>query len=551
MDTVRKQAKLAKRRLVSERFFKFLPVNMLVMFGIALVGLALPLIIVMSIDKVVWFASWLIGAVVLSLIVNSIMTLVGRPTLSDAAIEIDRRFGLRERLSSALMLGVEDRESELGQALAADAEKRAAQLDVRDKFNWGLHRGLLLPALPALLALGLWFAPLRENAEDATLGKANVNQIASSTKPLIEQLKKKREEAEKQGLNEAADMFRKLEGKLAELQKDTKLDTKQSLAKLNDIKQQLEKRREELGSSEAMKKNLQNLEKFEPGPADELAQALKRGDFDKAEKEAEKLLEKMKSGEGLSEEDMQKLEKQLSQLEKALQEAAQAHEQAKQELEKQMKQAEAAGDLQKAAQMERKLAEMQAKDSQMQQMQELADSLSQCKECMGKGDKQGAQDSLQKMASQLQKMSAENGELQDLDQLMDSLSQSKSQMACSQCNGKGCSKCMNAGMGKMGEMPGMGMGEGRGQGERPEEETDTDFFESRVRDPMKQGETVYGGQIGGENRKGVTTAEVQAAVLTSLAEEPEPLDNQPLPKSQLQHTREYFNAIRDGKAPGK
>ncbi|MGN6544536.1 MAG: hypothetical protein ACTHK7_05775, partial [Aureliella sp.] len=430
----------------------------------------------------------------------------------------------------------------------ADAEKRAAQLDVRDKFRWGAHRGLLLPVLPALAALALWYAPLQPAADaQAASSQAKVNQIANSTKPLIEQLKKKRLEAEKRGLNEAADMFRKLEGELAKLQKDTKLDTKQSLAKLNDIKQQLDKRREELGSAEALKKNLQGLEKFEQGPADELAEALKKGDFEKAQESAKELLEKLKSKEGLSEQDMQKLEKQLDQLEKALSEAAQAHEQAKQALQQQMKQAEAAGDLQKAAQLERKLSELQAKDSQMQQLQELADSLSQCKECMGKGDKQGAEDALQKMASQLQQMNKEDGELQDLDQLMDSLSQSKSQMTCPNCNGQGCNKCMGGGMNQMSDMAGQGMGEGRGQGERPEEETDTDLFDSRVREQMKQGETVYGGKIGGENRKGTSKAEVQAAVLTSLTEEPEPLDNQPLPKSQREHTREYFNALRDGK----
>lgn len=547
MDSVRKQAKIAKRRLVTERFFKFLPINMLLCLGIALVGLALPIFIVMSVDKFIWYASWLGGAVALGFIVNSVRTWLGRPNLNVAAMEIDRRFGLRERLSSSLMLGPEDRESELGQALAADAEKRAQQLDVRDKFHWGFHRGLLLPVLPALLAAGLWFAPLRQPGEDLTKKQATVNPIANSTKPLIEQLKKKREEAEKAGLNEAADMFRKLENKLNDLQKDTKLDTKQSMAKLNDIKQQIEKRREELGGADAMKKNLQKLEKLEPGPADEMADALKKGDFDKAADEAKKLMEKMQSGEGLSKEDMQKLEKQLDQLQKAMSEAAQAHEEAKQSLEQQMKQAEAAGDMQKAAQLERKLAEMQSKDSQMQQMQELADSLAQCKECMGKGDKQGAQEQMQKMASQLQKMSSENGEMQDLDQLMDSLSQSKSQMACKKCGGMGCSSCMNGKMGQMGQMPGQGLGEGRGSGERPEEETNADFFESRVRDDMKAGETSYGGKIGGENRKGTTTAEVQQAVLTSIAEEPEPLENQPLPKNQLEHAREYFNALRDGK----
>ena len=95
-------------------------------------------------------------------------------------------------------------------------------------------------------------------------------------------------------------------------------------------------------------------------------------------------------------------------------------------------------------------------------------------------------------------------------------------------------------------MVGRGMGEGQGSGERPEEEEDVDFFDSRVREKMKQGETVYGGKVGGDNRKGTTQVEIQDAVLASLAEEPEPLDDTPLPKLQRDHTRDYFNSLREG-----
>ncbi len=94
---------------------------------------------------------------------------------------------------------------------------------------------------------------------------------------------------------------------------------------------------------------------------------------------------------------------------------------------------------------------------------------------------------------------------------------------------------------------GRGMGEGRGEGERPEEENDVSTFDSRVREKMKAGETVYGGKVGGENRKGTTKVEVQEAVLSSLSEDPEVIDDSPLPKAQRDHTREYFNAVREGK----
>lgn len=548
MDQIRKQSRIARRRLVTERFFAFLPWTLSFGLLLAVVAIALPKVMYLPVDKVIWFASWAGGCAALALIINTVLTFVGRPSLADAAVEIDRRFGLRERLSSVLVMSKEDTETELGQALAADAQKRAEKLDVRDKFQWGLRRSLMLPLIPALIGVALWYAPSRLAPEEVATkdSKTTIKQIKSSTKPLLDQIKKKREQAEKDGLSDIEiDFFKKLEGELAKLQKDNKLDTKQSLAKLNDIKEQLEERRNEMGSSENLKRNLQNLEKFEAGPAEKLADALKKGDFDKAEESLEQMVKKMEAGE-MSPADMQQLQKQLEKIEQAMAEAAQAHEQNKQSLKEQIKKAEASGDMQKAAQLQRKLEQAQAQDAQMAQMQQMADALSKAQKSMKEGDMQSAKEQLGKMAAQLEKMNQQDSELKDLDELMDSLSQSKSQMTCSQCEGDGCSKCMGS-MGKMGKIPGNGLGEGKGQGDRPEEETDVDTFDSRVRDKMKKGETVYGGQVGGENRKGTTQVEVQEAVLSSLAEEPEALDDTPLPKSQREHTREYFNAVREGK----
>ncbi len=534
MDAIRKQARVARRRLLVESFLSYLPWTLGPAMGLAMVGVVIPKLMYVGTDSTVWFASWMIGAAVIGVLTNTILSLLGRPSLADAAVEVDRRFGLRERLSSAMLLAPEDRETELGQALAADAEKQATRIDAREKFNWGFHRGLFVPIMPAVFAALLSCLPDQPSAQEPASPATNLTQIRNSTKPLVEQLRKKREDAEKQGLQEAVDMFRKLEGELAKMQSDPKLDTKQSLAKLNDIKEQLEKRREELGSSESLKKNLQNLEKFEQGPAEKMADALKQGDFDKAQEELEKLMEKMMN-EGLNPQDLEKLQKQMEQLENAMNEAVQAHEAAKQALREQMKQAEASGDLQKAAQLERKLAEMQTQDAQMAQMQQMANMMQQAKESLQKGDKQACAECMSKLADQLSEMKNQNSELQDLDQLMDQLSQCKSGM------------CEN--MGKMpGQIPGNGLGEGRGEGERPIEENQTSFYDSRLRDQMRQGETIYGGKVGGENRKGTSKAQVQEAILTALSEEPEPLENQPLPRNQRDHTREYFNSLREGKS---
>ncbi len=539
MNQIQRKAGAARRRMVVQRFFHFLPWTLLAAGVLSAIGLALPKLVHLEADVTVWLVAWVAAPAALALIVTTSLTLVGRATLADAAAEIDRRFGLRERLSSALVSTQKDRDSELGIALLADAERRAEAIHVRDHFNWGVTAKLLIPAIPALLAAAIYFAPNKAPAETiAQKEDISLTQVKKSTDVLMQQIKTQRKKAEDKGLTAAVDMFKKLEGDLADLRKNTKLDTKQAFAKLNDIKEQLSERKKELADSGDLKKNLQNLKKLDPGPADELADAMKEGDFTKAEEALEKLMNKLENGE-MTAEEMQQMQKQLSQLEQALSEAAKAQQEAKQALEEQIKQAEAAGDMQKASQLQRKLEKMQASDSSMAQMQEMADMLAQASESMEAGDMQAASEALEELMQQLGEMNEADGELQDLDELMDSLAQSKSDMMDQ--------------LGQMGELPGQmpgngsGLGDGQGQGDRPEEEDDVDFYDSRQRDQMRVGETVYGGKVGGANKKGTTQVEVQEIVLSAMSEEPDPLDDTPLPKFQSEHTRSYFNAVREGK----
>ena len=550
MDHIHRQTRVARRRLTTERFLGFLPWTISMSLVVALGGLALPKTMHLAVDPVVWFSSWVGGCAVVAIITNFCLTFVGRPSMANAAVEIDRRFKMRERLSSALVLTKEDRETELGEALVADANARAEELDVRDAFQWGFTSRLLLPVLPAALAAALWFIPNMQAPEPVTKkeDQAKVTQVKNATKPLLKKIKKMREDAEKRALNAAVDYFKKLEGELGKLQKDADLDTKQSMAKLNDIKQQLKERREELGSSDELRKNLQNLEKFEAGPAEKLANALKNGDFQKAEEALQKMLEKMQKGE-MSKSDMEKLQQQLDKLQKAMSDSVAKQEMAKQQLQDQIKQAQRNGDMQKAAQLQRKLEEMQAGESTTQQMQQMAGMLQQAQQAMQDGDMQQASEAMEQMAAQLQQMNQSNSQLKDLNELMDSLSQSKSQMNCKQCNGKGCTSCQ-MGMGQMPsqlQMQGNNLGEGAGSGDRPEEENEVDFFDSQVREKMRQGEIIKTGDVWGPNKKGETRAEVQEAVLNSFSEEPEPLDETPLPKMQREHASSYFHAIREGK----
>ena len=68
----------------------------------------------------------------------------------DAAIELDSRFGLKERVASALSLPAEQHDTEAGRALIDDAVSRVERIDVAGRFALSPGRPLLLPLLPLI-----------------------------------------------------------------------------------------------------------------------------------------------------------------------------------------------------------------------------------------------------------------------------------------------------------------------------------------------------------------------------------------------------------------
>src|SRR3954470_334048 len=79
-----------------------------------------------------WLPFAIAGSV--GLAVAAVFALAGGPTRIDAAVAIDRVFHLNERLSTALTLPGELRESPAGRALVADAIKHVATLDLGSEF---------------------------------------------------------------------------------------------------------------------------------------------------------------------------------------------------------------------------------------------------------------------------------------------------------------------------------------------------------------------------------------------------------------------------------
>jgi cation transport regulator ChaC len=546
MDTIRRQIFAARRRLMLQRFGRIATWSLFTLLCVAAIGAAVPKLWAIPVQPDLWWIGWSGGATLLALLVAAIATFVSRPSLSETAIEVDRRFELRERLSSTLALDDQTSQTAMGRALVEDAGARAAKLAIGERFGLRPRRGGLLPLIPAVFLVMAIFIPdaTRENEADASVDLAaqqEIQQVKTAAEQLKKRLQQQRRKAATEGLADAEDLFKKLERRVDDITQREKVDKKEALVALNDIKKQLEERRDQLGSPEQMRKALAKMDQMEEGPAEKIAKALEQGDFGDAKEQVKQLAEKLRDGT-LTDEEKKQLAEQMKQMEQMINDAVAKHDQEKQKLQDQIEQAKREGRTEDAAKLQQKLNQMQAMDGKMQQLQQMAQQMKAAQQAMGEGNEQEAADALQQMADQLGDMQEQLEQLEDLQDAMSELDQAKDQMSCKQCNGQGCQACQ----GKFGEKPGSGLGQGQGQGDRPEEETDTGSYDSQVRGQPKQGRAVLAGQAGGENKKGVTRESVRDAVLQVIAEEGDPIEDQALPRNEREHAQQYFDRLREG-----
>lgn len=544
MESLQRQVRRAQVRLNVQRF--------LVVLSWCWFATLLAAAVAIAADKYWTFglnAGWTIaGALVAGLAAAIGWTWVHRQSHLAAAIELDRRFGLKERISSALSLGETDRESAVGQALLSDAAKRAEELQVNERFVVRLNRWSLLPLVPALLAVLLivfvepWVDPAPVEATTTAAVEAK-KQVKKSSETLRRKLEERRREAEELGLADAEQLFRDLEKGTRDIEKDKDLDKRKALVKLNDLNREVEQRREKLGAGE-LKKRLNDMNDIGKGPAEKFADALQRGNLDKAVEELNKLREKIEKGE-LNEDEKKALGDQLSKMSEKLQEMVEKQKEREKALEEQIKQQRAAGNNQQADQLEQQLQKLRNQQQQQQQMQQLADQMAQCAQCMQQGQAQNAADALSAMAGELSQMQAEMDELEMLDDIMDQIADAKDSMDCKGCDGEGCAMCQGQGKGKDGQ-PGPGLGEGQGRGDRPEEEDDTAFYDSQVKQKVGKGSAVVTGMVGGPNAKGEVAESVREQYEQAATDDSDPLTGQRLPRGLRDHAKDYFDSLREG-----
>lgn len=544
MDLINRQIARARRLLWTQTILNILAWCVIIAFSVGFVGLLVPKIWYVNFTFETWSRSWLLGCGLGALLVTGAISVFYRPTSMFSAIEIDRRFGLRERISSAIQLDVNEKESPVGEALLQDAATKAERIEVRDQFPIRSAPQMPWVALPLLACVSLFWVPDAELPAIAKLpGDASerLTNIKNQVKPLLAMIKKQREAAEEKDLQDAAEEFKRIEKKLEDFQKANTVDSKKILSDFNEIKKELERRKESLGGADTLKKAMDSLKSIDKGPAEKIADAMKDGDFDKAGNELDKMLEQMKSGK-MTDEQKKQLTKQLDQMQKAMEKAKEKEQQAIEDAKKELAKAKNAGDVEKAAKIQKKLEQMEASAKKAKSLDAVKANLQKAQQSMEKGDEQGAKEALEALKEELGELAGDQESLEEMEEMMEDLQNAKKASSCTECNGDGCGKCKSD---KEGKPTKNAKGEGKGAGEREEAEDNVKNFDSQVRDEMRKGETTFGGKVGGRNRKGITKEEARDAVLSATPDDPDAIENMTLPKAQRDQQRDYFNSIRD------
>jgi hypothetical protein len=544
MKVLERQVSRAQRRLTAQKFLSTL-VGWL--FACLLVAVAAVL--------VNWY--WNLGlhpgvaagvAAGLAVVASLVWSIIFRASRMEAAIEIDRRFGLKERVSSTLALDHNERETSVGQALANDAVRRVQTVNVGDKFGLSLSRWALLPVVPglAILVLALTLAPRLPKEDDASKNKEIVKAHVINQKvadPLKKDLAKRKEEAAKAGLKELEKEFDKLTKDIDRNLSDKALDRKDAVAKLNDLAKELEKRRNQVNAADELKKQLEDIKGLnDNAPGDKLAKALKEGNFQKALNELGKLAKELGDGK-LNPEQMKQLADRLNELKEKIEKMAKEHEKKKQELQQQIKQAQQQGNKALEKKLQQELDKLKQQDQTMQQMQQMANQMGQCSKCLQQGDAKSAMKGMQGMMGDLKDLERQLEELKMLDGAMMDIAQAKDDLM-QQMEGMG----EGEGDGDQRNQGDFARGKGRGEGFRDEvKDQGEKFTQSKVASKMQdKGAAAIVGEIDGPNAKGKARDVIRVDLQATESQQSDPLTGARLPKDYREHVGDYFDRLRDG-----
>jgi hypothetical protein len=513
------------------------------------------------------------GFAVVSVIAGIVGALRAAPSPVNVALAIDQRFELRERVTTAVALSPELRESSAGQALWQDATAKVSEVRVKDGFPIRPKRSAVaVPLLAAgAIAASLWWNPAAlginpgdDVAKPATKnGDATLANLAKKKAPvakppvntperpnkskelkdLEEELTKLQEKYAKDPYEETPEKQREKAAELVNLEEKAKKLAEEKALKLRELEDKFAK-------LEKLKKDPE----FNDGPADGLNDALSKGDLKKAEDEIDELKKKAKN-KMLDKQDQEKLERQLEKVKSELERLQRDKEKEEQKKEQEEKKDELKKEIEKkkemgenAEQLERELEKIEKQQKEQQaaeeQLQDLAEKLQKAAEAAKAGDLERLADELDKAKGELEKLEGEIQDFQEAEQQLQKLREER--QGAAQAGGR---KVSGEGDGTEkgdGTQPGPGGKQGGiGAGQRPiNDDAQTGSVEEKVRSPFDpRGKKVYGGTTKGPGFKKTSETELGKEIQQAVQEAPAAADSQRLPRDSRDAVKEYYEKL--------
>jgi DNA repair exonuclease SbcCD ATPase subunit len=482
--------------------------------------------------------SWLIAAAAVGVasLLALVLAFLRAPSRLAAALLLDDRFGLKERVTTSLTLPPGVDQTPAGQALLADASARTAKLDVGERFPLRLSwSAALVPAAALALLVGAFFLePIKGQAKGSDDKLSETPPNAAEIQEKMQQLVKRPPEQKAEEKTEQSKEMQQIEAELDKLVNkphDTKEALHERTQEINDIEAEIKQREKDLADkTQALKEQLKNLDRFShkndpDGPATPLEKALAKGDFKKAVEEIEKLEKKMEDDK-LSEKEKEELQKQMSDLKDELTRLAEQKDE-----EEELKELNRKGELDEDA-LKQEMDKIQKKKANLKEAKEFADELEQCKQCMAKGDKEGAANALKRAAGKAKKMGGDAEELNNLAKKLQALQE------CKKCMGNGMCEGQN----------GNNLGKGKFPGTKRPETKDADFRAQNKRERVDfdaKGQKEIEDFVQGRSFKKTPSAEMAGEVKQATQEAPEALERQRLPRAASDMTRGYYENLRN------
>ena len=479
------------------------------------------------------------------LVLAAVVALARRPDRLKTAARVDSAFGLKDRLSSVVNLPADLAATPAGQCLQVETDRALETLDLAAGLAFSRPRRLWMPLVPLVVSGLVVLAPayVSKQTQAKVATKSVDENVAKKSEALAKKLAEQRKAQAEKVSAPTAELMAELQKAAEDLAKSPPAEKSEALAALNQLSDAVKDRQKQIGSTEKMASQLQQMKSMaSDGPADEFAKDLAKGKFEDAANELKSLAEKAQSGK-LTDQEKQKLQQQLGEMAKQLDKMASLEEKKKQ-LEEALKN----GGLSKE-QFQQEMTKLNQQAANMKQLQQLAEQMKQAQQAMQKGDMQKAGENLQQAKQQLQQMAQQMQEMQQLDEALADLQQAKDGMAADgQANQLGDMMAQGNALGDMmnDAQNGMGLNRGRGQGDRPEAPDKTSAYDTKVKAELGKGKyQLKGFGQPGEQTKGKSVITGGEAVEQAASEAAaDALTQQRIPRKLQKNVRDYFDQIQ-------